>query len=322
MWSPPTRALLAHHGAELAAAAAASGVVLAYEAAVAGGIPIIKTIREGLAANRIRRVAGILNGTCNYILTQMHDRGAGFAETLADAQRLGYAEADPGFDIDGIDAAHKLAILAGLAFGHPVALADLHIEGIRAVSALDQAFARELGYRIRLLGIATQTDAGIIARVHPCMIPHAAPLAGVDGVYNAVVVQADFAGRVMLEGRGGRRRSHRQRRGRRPDRHRHRPRRSRPPGRARAHTRARPGHRHPHRRLLPAPDGHRPPPASSPTSPVPARLRRVAGSMLQHGRAPGERCRSCLSRTRRASLRCARRWTGSSGWRVWWSGLR
>jgi len=196
------KALLALHGAELGAAAEASGTVLAFEAAVAGGIPVIKAIREGFAGNRIRRVAGILNGTCNYILTTMRERGREFADVLSDAQRLGYAEADPSFDIDGIDAAHKLAILAALAFGRPVAFADVHVEGIRNISALDQAFAGELGYRIKLLGIARQTDAGIETRVHPCMVPEAAPLARVDGVYNAVVVEGDFVGRVMLEGRG------------------------------------------------------------------------------------------------------------------------
>ncbi len=196
------KALLALHGAELAQAAEAGGAVLAFEAAVAGGIPVIKAVREGLAGNRIRRVTGILNGTCNYILTQMRERGREFADVLADAQKLGYAEADPSFDIDGIDAAHKLAILAALAFGRPVNFADVHIEGIRTISALDQSFARELGYRIKLLGIARQTDAGIDSRVHPCMVPESAPLARVDGVYNAVLVECDFAGRLMLEGRG------------------------------------------------------------------------------------------------------------------------
>jgi homoserine dehydrogenase len=150
----------------------------------------------------VRRVTGILNGTCNYILTVMRERGREFAEVLADAQKLGYAEADPSFDIDGVDAAHKLAILAALAFGRPISFADVHVEGIRGVSALDHAFARELGYRIKLLGIARQTEAGIESRVHPCMVPDAAPLARVEGVYNAVVVEGDFVGRVMLEGRG------------------------------------------------------------------------------------------------------------------------
>jgi homoserine dehydrogenase len=200
------KALLAVHGAALAAAAEEARVPLAFEAAVAGGIPAIKALREGLAANRILRIAGILNGTCNYILTQMRERGREFAEVLADAQKLGYAEADPSFDIDGIDAAHKLAILAALAFGRPVAFDAVHVEGIRSVSALDIAFAGELGYRIKLLGIARQTEggpeAGISARVHPCMVPQSAPIARVDGVFNAVVAEGDFVGRVMLEGRG------------------------------------------------------------------------------------------------------------------------
>ena len=196
------KALLAIHGAALAAIAEKANLPLAFEAAVAGGIPAIKAIREGLAANRLTRVAGILNGTCNYILTVMRERGREFADVLADAQRLGYAEADPAFDVDGIDAAHKLAILAALAFGRPVAFADLHVEGIRNVSALDIAFATELGYRIKLLGIARRVEAGIEARVHPCMVPESAPIARVDGVFNAVVAEGDFVGRVMLEGRG------------------------------------------------------------------------------------------------------------------------
>ncbi len=196
------KALLAVHGADLAARAEAANVPLAFEAAVAGGIPAIKAIREGLAANRITRVAGILNGTCNYILTVMRERGREFADVLADAQKLGYAEADPSFDVDGIDAAHKLAILAALAFGRPVAFGDMHVEGIRNISALDIAFAGELGYRIKLLGIATRSEAGVDARVHPCMVPQSAPIARVDGVFNAVVAEGDFVGRVMLEGRG------------------------------------------------------------------------------------------------------------------------
>jgi homoserine dehydrogenase len=196
------KALLAVHGAELAAAAEARGVALAFEAAVAGGIPVIKAIREGLAGNRISRIAGILNGTCNYILTQMRERGREFAEVLADAQKLGYAEADPSFDIDGVDAAHKLAILAALAFGRPVAFDAVYVEGIRRISALDIAFATELGYRIKLLGIASHSEAGIETRVHPCMVPQSAPIARVDGVFNAVVAEGDFVGRVMLEGRG------------------------------------------------------------------------------------------------------------------------
>ncbi len=196
------KALLAVHGAELAAMAEAHGVPLAFEAAVAGGIPVIKAIREGLAGNRISRIAGILNGTCNYILTQMRERGREFAEVLADAQKLGYAETDPTFDIDGIDAAHKLAILAALAFGRPVAFDAVYVEGIRHISALDIVFATELGYRIKLLGIASHGEAGIETRVHPCMVPQSAPIARVDGVFNAVVAEGDFVGRVMLEGRG------------------------------------------------------------------------------------------------------------------------
>jgi homoserine dehydrogenase len=196
------KALLARDGVALAVAAEASGASLRFEAAVAGGIPIIKTLREGLAANRIRRIAGILNGTCNFILTNMRERGREFADVLADAQKLGYAEADPSFDIDGVDAAHKLAILAALAFGRAVDFAAVHVEGIRQVSALDIAFAKELGYRIKLLGIARRTEAGVEQRVHPCMVPENSPLARVDGVYNAVVAEGDFVGRVMLEGRG------------------------------------------------------------------------------------------------------------------------
>ena len=174
------KALLAVHGASLARAAEERGVPLGFEAAV----------------------AGILNGTCNYILTQMRERGREFAEVLADAQKLGYAEADPSFDIDGVDAAHKLAILAALAFGRPVAFEAVHVEGIRRVSAMDIAFATELGYRIKLLGIARETEAGIETRVHPCMVPQSAPIARVDGVFNAVVAEGDFVGRVMLQGRG------------------------------------------------------------------------------------------------------------------------
>jgi homoserine dehydrogenase len=196
------KALIAVHGAGLAELAERHDAALGFEAAVAGGIPVIKALREGLAGNRVSRVAGILNGTCNYILTVMRERGREFAEVLADAQKLGYAESDPSFDVDGIDAAHKLAILAALAFGRPVDFAAVHVEGIRHVSALDIAFATELGYRIKLLGIARHTDAGIEARVHPCMVPQSAPIARVDGVFNAVVAEGDFVGRMMLEGRG------------------------------------------------------------------------------------------------------------------------
>jgi homoserine dehydrogenase len=196
------KALLALHGGELAGAAEAASVPLAFEAAVAGGIPAIKALREGLAANNLTSVAGILNGTCNYILTVMREQGHDFAEVLAEAQRLGYAEADPAFDVDGIDAAHKLAILASLAFGAPVSFASMHVEGIRRISALDIAFARELGFRIKLLGITRRRDGGIEMRVHPALVPEADPLAQVDGVFNAVVAEGDAVGRVMLMGRG------------------------------------------------------------------------------------------------------------------------
>ena len=196
------KALIAVHGAELAAMADRDHTPLAFEAAVAGGIPAIKLLREGLAADRLTRVGGILNGTCNYILTAMRESGRDFAVILAEAQALGYAEADPSTDIDGIDAAHKLAILAALAFGRPVDFASVHVEGIRHVGALDIGFAAELGYRIKLLGIARLTEAGVEARVHPCLVPETAPIALVEGVFNAVFAEGDFVGRIMLEGRG------------------------------------------------------------------------------------------------------------------------
>ncbi len=196
------KAMMAHHGNELARLATKQGVALAFEAAVAGGIPILKALREGLAANKVQRVYGILNGTCNYILTQMRDSRRDFADVLAEAQKLGYAEADPSFDIDGIDTAHKLAILAAVAFGSAVDFKSVHVEGIRHVSATDIEFADALGYRIKLLGIARQTPHGLEQRVHPCMVPAATPIAHVEGVFNAVVVEGDFVGRVMLEGRG------------------------------------------------------------------------------------------------------------------------
>jgi homoserine dehydrogenase len=196
------KALIAHHGAELARLAESAGVTVAFEAAVAGGIPIVKTLREGLAANRIQRIYGILNGTCNYILTTMRRTGGEFADVLAEAQALGYAEADPGFDVDGIDAAHKLAILTSLAFGCEIDLAGVHVEGIRHVSAIDIAFAEELGYRIKLLGLARPTESGIEQRVHACMVPLGTPIAHVEGVFNAVVTEGDFVGQSMVEGRG------------------------------------------------------------------------------------------------------------------------
>ncbi len=196
------KALLAIHGAALARAAEAAGVPIGFEAAVAGGIPIIKGLREGLAGNSLNRVYGILNGTCNYILTTMRREQREFGEVLAEAQRLGYAEADPSFDVDGIDTAHKLAVLTATAFGTEVDFAAIHVEGIRHVSALDISYADELGFRIKLLGIARRTDHGIEQRVHPCMVPVATPIANVEGVFNAVVAEGDFVGRVVMEGRG------------------------------------------------------------------------------------------------------------------------
>ncbi len=196
------KALMAHHGTELARLAEAKGASLAFEAAVAGGIPIVKTLREGLAANHIARVYGILNGTSNFILTTMRENRREFGEVLAEAQRLGYAEADPSFDIDGVDAAHKLAILTSVAFGTEVDFDGVYVEGIRHISALDIEYAAELGFRIKLLGLARPTEHGIEQRVHPCMVPRTTPIASVEGVFNAVMVEGDFCGRIMLEGRG------------------------------------------------------------------------------------------------------------------------
>jgi homoserine dehydrogenase len=196
------KALLARHGVALARLAEANDVTLAYEASVCGGIPIIKGLREGLAANAISELHGILNGTCNYILSQMRDTGRAFDEVLAEAQALGYAEADPSFDIDGIDTAHKLAILTALAFGTEVDLPSVHVEGIRHIGSLDITYADELGYAIKLLGIARRAEDGIEQRVHPCMVPKGAAIAAADGVYNAVVAQGDFADKVNFVGRG------------------------------------------------------------------------------------------------------------------------
>ncbi len=196
------KALLAHHGTTLALAAEAAGVTLAFEAAVAGGIPIVKAMREGLAANQISRVYGILNGTCNYILSEMRETGRDFGDVLAEAQALGYAEADPAFDIDGVDAAHKLALLTALAFGCEVSFDDVHVEGIRAISPLDIHFAEELGYRIKLLGLASRTERGIEQRVHPSMVPMGAPIAHVEDVFNAVVADGDFVGTTLYQGPG------------------------------------------------------------------------------------------------------------------------
>jgi homoserine dehydrogenase len=196
------KALLAHHGVALAKAAEGKGLALNYEAAVAGGIPIVKALREGLGANRVERVYGILNGTCNYILTTMEASGRTFADVLAEAQRLGYAEADPTFDIGGMDTAHKLCLLAAVAFGNAPALDEIHIEGIERVTPMDIMFAREFGFRIKLLGLASRVSAGIEQRVHPAMVPLGTPLADVDGVFNAVVADCDLAGKSVYEGRG------------------------------------------------------------------------------------------------------------------------
>ncbi len=196
------KALIAHHGTVLARQAEAAGAALGYEAAVAGGVPVIKALREGLAANRIARVYGILNGTSNYILSAMRETGREFAEVLEEAQALGYAEADPSFDVDGIDTAHKLAILTGLAFGCEIDFAGVHVEGVREISALDIAYAEELGYRIKLLGLSRVTDRGVEQRVHPCMVSLDAPIASIEGVFNAVVAEGDFCGSIMTEGQG------------------------------------------------------------------------------------------------------------------------
>ncbi|CAA7627105.1 Homoserine dehydrogenase [Candidatus Terasakiella magnetica] len=196
------KAMIAHHGIELARLAEKTGANIGFEASVGGGIPIIKSLREGLSGNHVTKVMGILNGTCNYILTTMRDQGRDFADVLAEAQKLGYAEADPTFDIDGIDTAHKLAILASLAFAMPINLDGVACEGIRHVSALDIGYADELGYRIKLLGVAAVTEAGIEARVYPAMVPLSFPLAHVSGPFNAIVTEGDFVGRTVLEGRG------------------------------------------------------------------------------------------------------------------------
>ncbi|MBU8876897.1 homoserine dehydrogenase [Reyranella sp. MMS21-HV4-11] len=196
------KALLALHGTELAALAEKKQRSLAFEAAVAGGIPIIKALREGLVGNRVKRLYGILNGTCNYILTTMRETGRDFDVVLAEAQAAGYAEADPTFDVDGIDAAHKLAVLTGAAFGARVDFAGVHVEGIRRVTSMDIEFAQELGYRIKLLGLARETRHGIEQRVHPCMVPLDTPIAHIEGVFNAVVVEGDFVGTTMFQGRG------------------------------------------------------------------------------------------------------------------------
>jgi homoserine dehydrogenase len=196
------KALIAVHGNEIFAAAQKRGVMVAFEAAVAGGIPIIKTIREGLTGNRIEWLAGIINGTSNFILTEMRDKGRDFADVLAEAQRLGYAEADPTFDVEGIDAAHKLTILAAIAFGIPLQFDQAYVEGIGKITRADVQYAEELGYRIKQLGIARRTDGAVELRVHPTLIPHRRIIANVDGVMNAVLVKGDAVGPTLFYGAG------------------------------------------------------------------------------------------------------------------------
>lgn len=196
------KALIAAHGNEIFAAAREAGVAVAYEAAVAGGVPVIKALREGLAANRIQWAAGIINGTGNYILTEMRDKGRDFAAVLQEAQRLGYAEADPTFDVEGIDAAHKLTIMGSIAFGIPLRFDKTYVEGIGKVRQEDVAYADELGYRIKHLGIARRVEAGVELRVHPTLIPAKRLLANVEGVMNAVLVQGNAVGPTLYYGAG------------------------------------------------------------------------------------------------------------------------
>ena len=196
------KAMMAHHGLELAKAAESAGAALKFEAAVAGGVPVIKGLREGAAANQIARVYGILNGTCNFILSKMEAEGRDFDEVLAEAQALGFAEADPGFDIDGVDASHKLAILASLAFGTKPAFADVATSGIRHILAADIAEAATLGYRVRLVGVAEANSHGLFQRVHAHLVPVSHPLAHVSGALNAVVAEGNFVGRLLFQGAG------------------------------------------------------------------------------------------------------------------------
>ena len=196
------KALIATHGNEIFAAAQRQGVMVAFEAAVAGGIPIIKAVREGLTANRIEWIAGIINGTGNYILSEMRDKGRDFADVLSEAQQLGYAEADPTFDVEGIDAAHKLAILASIAFGIPLQFDKVYTEGIGHITRDDVGYAEELGYRIKHLGITRRTEAGVELRVHPTLIPGRRLIANVNGVMNAVLVKADAVGPTLYYGAG------------------------------------------------------------------------------------------------------------------------
>ncbi|MDP2831878.1 MAG: homoserine dehydrogenase [Pseudomonadota bacterium] len=196
------KALLAVHGNEIFAAAQRKGVMVAFEAAVAGGIPIIKALREGLSANRIQWLAGIINGTTNFILSEMRDKGHGFTAVLHEAQRLGYAEADPTFDIEGIDAAHKATLMASIAFGIPVQFDKAYVEGINKLDAIDIKYAEQLGYRIKLLGIAKRQATGVELRVHPTLIPSKRLIANVEGAMNAVLVQGDAVGATLYYGKG------------------------------------------------------------------------------------------------------------------------
>ncbi len=196
------KALLAEHGLNLAALAEEKGAALAFEAAVAGGIPVIKTLREALPASRLTRISGILNGTCNFILSRMEEEGLSFADALTEAQGLGYAEADPTFDVGGFDTAHKLSILTSLAFGTQIDANSIYVEGIASIAPLDLVMADELGYRIKLLGVATRTDAGIEQRVHPTMVPKSSAIAQVMGVTNAVAMDGSAIGELTLVGPG------------------------------------------------------------------------------------------------------------------------
>ena len=196
------KALLAVHGTEIFEAARRRGVMVAFEAAVAGGIPIIKALREGLTANRIQWIAGIINGTTNFILSEMRDKGLPFDAVLKEAQALGYAEADPTFDIEGVDAAHKATIMSAIAFGIPVQFSKAHVEGITKLEAQDIRYAEQLGYRIKLLGIAKRAAAGVELRVHPCLVPAKRLIANVEGAMNAVMVQADAVGTTLYYGKG------------------------------------------------------------------------------------------------------------------------
>ena len=196
------KALLAEHGLELAKQADARSVALRFEAAVAGGIPVVKALTEGLAANEISRVMGVMNGTCNYILTQMESSGASYDDVLADAQHLGYAEADPAFDVGGIDAAQKLALLASIAFGTEIRFNDMEIEGIEQVTLTDIRHARDMGYAIKLLGTARKTENGLEQRMQPCLVPAASPLGQLDGVTNMVVIEGQSVGQTVYQGPG------------------------------------------------------------------------------------------------------------------------